>query len=207
MDAYGLPAEMRNLVSELASLPGIGEKNATRLAFHIVFKAPEEKARRLSESVARARAEVSVCGKCFHFASAGKCSVCDNPEREFSTVCVVEQPLDLIAIEKSGGYRGVYHVLHGYISPADGVGPGDLKLRELIKRLDGDRRVKEVILAMSSRVESVATCNFIAEILKKRAVRLGIRVYRLSQGVPAGSEIEHLDRTTIRNAIADRKEI
>ncbi len=207
MNGSGLPAEMKNLVSELASLPGIGEKNATRLAFHIVFKASREKASRLSESIALARKGISACEVCFHFSSGGKCAICHDARRDFSTVCVVEQPLDLIAIEKSGGYKGVYHVLHGFISPIDGIGPGDLKLREFIKRLQTDKRVKEVILATSSRVESVATCNFIADILKKRADKFGIKIYRLSQGVPAGSDIEHLDQTTIRNAIVEKKEI
>ncbi len=208
MNNSGLPAEMRRLVSELASLPGIGEKNATRLAFHIVFKSSREKALRLSESIDLARKGVCICETCFHFSSGGKCAICANPERDFSTVCVVEQPLDLIAIEKSRGYRGVYHVLHGFISPIDGVGPEDLKLRELIMRLQTDGRIKEVILATSSRVESVATCNFITDILKKRADRLGIKkISRLSQGVPAGSEIEYLDQTTLRNAIADRREV
>jgi len=199
---------MRRLVSELASLPGVGEKNATRLAFHIVFKTSEERARSLSESINLARKEVSVCGVCFHFSSGNRCAICTDSGRDFSTVCVVEQPLDLIAIEKSGGYKGAYHVLHGFISPIDGVGPEDLKLRELIRRLQTDRRIKEVILATSSRVESVATCNFIADILKKRADRIGIeKICRLSRGMPAGSEIEHLDQTTIRSAIADRRGI
>ncbi len=208
MDGFGLPAEMRRLVSELASLPGIGERNATRLAFHIVFKSSREKTRRLSESIDLARRGISACETCFHFSSGGRCAICNDPKRDFSTVCVVEQPLDLIAIEKSGGYRGAYHVLHGFISPMDGIGPEHLKLRELIKRLRADGRIKEVILATSSRVESVATCNFIADILKERAERFGIeKISRLSQGVPSGSEIEHLDRTTLRNAIADRKEV
>lgn len=199
---------MRRLVGELSSLPGIGEKNATRLAFHIVFKASPEKARGLSEAIDLARKGLSVCETCFHFSSGGRCAICGNTRRDFSTVCVVEQPLDLIAIEKSGGYRGVYHVLHGFISPMDGVGPGDLKLRELIRRLQTDGRIKEVILATSSRVESEATRNFIADILKKRAARLGIKkISRLSQGVPSGSEIEHLDKTTICNAIAGRREV
>lgn len=207
MDGSGLPAAMTRLVNELASLPGIGEKNAVRLAFHIVFKTPKDKALRLSEAVLLAREQISVCETCFHFSSGRKCSICNFAGRDFSTVCVVEQPLDLIAIEKSGGYKGVYHVLHGFISPIDGIGPEDLKLREFIKRLHGDRRIKEVVLATSSRIESVATSNFIAEILKKRANKLGIKIYRLSHGIPAGSDIEHLDQTTLRNAIADRKEI
>ncbi|QMU56175.1 MAG: recombination protein RecR [Candidatus Mycalebacterium zealandia] len=207
MDGSGLPAAMRRLVSELASLPGIGEKNAIRLAFHIIFKTSKDKALRLSQAVRLARDEICVCETCFHFSSGGKCSICDSAGRDFSTVCVIEQPLDLIAIEQSGGYKGVYHVLHGFISPIDGIGPEDLKLREFIKRLQSDSRIKEVILATSSRIESVATSNFIAEILKKRADKFGIKIYRISQGIPAGSDIEHLDQTTLRNAIADRKEI
>lgn len=194
-------------MGELAALPGIGEKNAVRLAFHIVFKASDERARRLSGAVTAAREAVSVCETCFHFSSANGCAICGDRRRDRSTVCVVEQPLDLIAIEKSGGYRGVYHVLHGFISPIDGVGPEHLKLRELIKRLQSDRGITEVILAMSSRVESVATAGFIAEILKKRLDRTGIKkISRLSHGVPSGSDIEHLDQVTLKNAIADRRE-
>lgn len=198
---------MRNLVAELAALPGIGEKNAVRLAFHIVFKASADRARRLSGAIAAAREAVSVCETCFHFSSAGGCAICGDGRRDQSIVCVVEQPLDLIAIEKSGGYRGVYHVLHGFISPIDGVGPEHLKLRELIKRLQTDRGITEVILAMSSRVESVATAGFIAEILKKRMDRTGLKkISRLSHGVPSGSDIEHLDQVTLKNAIADRRD-
>lgn len=207
METSGLPAEIKNLVNELAALPGIGEKNAVRLAFHIVFKSSPERTHRLSESIRTAREAVSVCTKCFHFSSAGRCPICDDTGRDASTICVVEQPLDLIAIEKSGGYKGLYHVLHGFISPIDGVGPEDLKLREFLRRLQSDRRIKEVILATSSRVESVATCNFIAQILKKNSDKLGVqKISRLSQGIPSGSEIEHLDQTTLKNAIADRRE-
>ena len=175
MKQTGLPESISRLISELAKLPGIGEKNATRLAFHI-FRSPKV----YSENLAQA--------------------ICSDPDRDNMSICVVEEPLDQLAIEKSKEFRGRYHVLHGVISPIEGIGPEDLRIKELISRLEREG-VTEVIVATNPSVEGEATALYLSKLIKP----LGIEVSRIAHGIPMGGDIEYIDEITLGKAIRDRK--
>ncbi|HVY56154.1 MAG TPA: recombination mediator RecR [Thermodesulfobacteriota bacterium] len=195
----GIPESIARLINELSKLPGIGEKNATRLAFHI-FRSPRQSAENLSKAIIDANTKVVLCGTCFNFAAESPCEICRDRERDHSVICVTEEPLDLLAIERSREFKGVYHILHGVISPIEGVGPEDLKIKELIQRL-GAGVVNEVIIATNPSVEGEATALYLSRLIKP----MGIRVSRIAHGIPMGGDIEYIDEITLSNAIRDRK--
>ena len=197
----GLPGPISRLIAELAKLPGIGEKNATRLAFHI-FRSPEVYARNLADAISGAKSEVATCEVCFNFSAGRKCSICADPSRDPGTICVVEESLDLIAIERSGEFRGRYHVLHGAISPLEGVGPEDLRVGELVGRVRAED-VGEIIIATGTSVEGEATAVYLSRIIKP----LGTKTSRIAYGIPVGGNIEFIDELTLGKALRNRKEM
>jgi len=192
---------INNLIDELAALPGIGSKSAERLAFYLV-NMPEARVKRLTETITQAKAHVCYCRDCCNLTDQEVCPICANPKRDHSTIMVVENPRDLAAYEKTGRYEGVYHVLHGAISPMLGIGPDDIRIKELIKRLEGDT-VKEVILATNSSLEGETTEMYISKLIKPS----GIRVTRIASGVPVGGDLENIDEVTLLRALEGRMEI
>ena len=188
------------LVAELGKLPGVGEKTAARLAFHIL-RAPPEDAAALAAAITEMRAKVSFCSVCWDFTEQDPCPICRDARRDSSLVCVVAQPQDVLAIERAGGYRGRYHVLHGVLSPLDGIGPGDLRVAELVKRCGVE--IKEVIIATNPSVEGETTAVYLAKLLQP----LGVRCSRIATGVPMGGELEYADRLTLSRAIHGRREM
>ena len=191
------------LVQQLAKLPGIGEKTAARLAFHILRAAPEDAAA-LAAANTDVKQKIRFCGVCCDLTEADPCAVCADARREAGLVCVVSQPQDVVAIERTGGYRGRYHVLHGLLSPLDGIGPEDLRVAELLRRCsDAAQSVTEVILATSSTVEGEATAVYLAKLLRP----LGLRTSRIATGVPMGGELEYADQLTLVRAIDGRREM
>ncbi len=193
---------IRRLVQELARLPGIGEKTATRLAFHLI-RSNRQQIRDLAQALLDATDKIRLCSICMNMTEADPCSMCTDPRREAETICVVATPSDLIAIDRGGHFRGRYHVLHGLLSPLEGIGPDDLRLAELIRRLGGAAeaaQVREVILATSPSVDGEATAMYIARTIKP----LGIRVSRIATGLPVGGELEYSDQATIARALAGR---
>lgn len=197
----GIPESIARLINELSKLPGIGEKNATRLAFHI-FRSSRESAENLSKAITDAKTKVVLCETCFNFATESPCELCRDEERDHTIICVVEEPLDLLAIERSREFKGVYHILHGVISPIDGVGPEDLRIKELIRRL-GSGRTKEIIIATNPSVEGEATALYLSRLVKP----MGIGVSRIAHGIPMGGDIEYIDEITLSKAIRDRRYI
>jgi recombination protein RecR len=198
MNLYG--GRVNKLIEELESLPGIGSKSAQRLAFYLIGL-PEEKVNRIANTMIEARQNVRYCSVCCTLTDKETCPVCSNPGRDRSTIMVVESPRDLAAYEKTGRYEGVYHVLHGVISPMLGIGPSDIKLKELIKRLEGD--VKEVIIATNSSLEGETTAMYISKLIKPT----GIKVTRLASGVPVGGDLEYIDEVTLFRALEGRVEL
>lgn len=191
------------LIHRLSRLPGIGEKSATRLAFHIL-RAPEAHARELAQAILEVREKVRLCSICCNLTEQDPCELCASARRDVHTVCVVGQPTDLIAIERGGSYRGRYHVLHGVLSPLDGVGPDDLRIAELVRRMQpGDDAITEVILATAPSVEGEATAMYLARLLKP----LGVKVTRIASGVPIGGELEYVDQVTLTRALDSRREV
>lgn len=193
--------QISSLIAELSSLPGIGAKSAQRLAFHIL-NMPLRDVEMLSETIKNARANVRFCKECFTLTDQDVCPICSNPKRKKSTIMVVEETRDLAAYEKTGKYEGVYHVLHGAISPMQGVGPSDIKLKELIKRLESDE-VKEVIIATNSSLEGETTAMYISKLIKPT----GIKVTRIASGVPVGGDLEYVDEVTLFRALEGRTEL
>jgi len=189
------------LVFELAKLPGIGEKTATRLAYYIL-KQEEGFARGLSEAILAAKQKIGLCSECATFTDQEVCPICANSERNAEVLCVVERPSDVLTLEQSGTHKGLYHVLHGVLSPLDGVGPDDLKIRELLLRLQ-KLPVKEVILAMNPTVEGEATGLYLGRLIKPA----GIRVTQLAHGIPVGGQLEYTDRQTLGRALQNRVEV
>lgn len=193
------------LIFELSKLPGIGEKTATRLAY-FVLKQDESYAKSLAEALLAAKAKVGLCSLCYTFTDTDPCRICASiaTGRDGSTICVVERPSDMNSIELSGTYRGVYHVLHGALSPLDGIGPDELKIRELMERLRSSvAPIREVILAMNPSVEGDATALYLTRLIRP----LGIRVTQLAHGIPMGGQLEYTDRQTIGKAIENRMEM
>lgn len=191
------------LVQQLAKLPGIGEKTATRLAF-FVLRAPPNYARELAAALLDVKERIRLCSSCMNLTESDPCAICQDHKRDETILCVVAHPTDLMAIERTAGFRGRYHVLHGVLSPLDGVGPDDLRLRELLERLGKPgSQVREVIVATSPNVEGEATALYLAKILKP----LDIRVTRIASGVPMGGELEYADGATIHRALEGRREI
>jgi recombination protein RecR len=203
---------LENLIDELARLPSIGRKTAQRLALHIL-KAPREEAARLAEAILLVKDRVGFCSLCGNYAEQDPCPLCSDPRRDHGLVCVVEQPVDVLAIENTASYRGIYHVLRGVLSPLDGTGPDDLRVRELLTRLNGaaggsgaggeGAAVREVILATNPTVNGEATAMYLQKLLQP----LGIRTTRIARGVPVGSDLEYSDIVTLARALEGRKEM
>jgi recombination protein RecR len=187
------------LIDELARLPGIGPKSASRLAYYIL-RAPREQALGLAEAVLEVKDKVILCSICFNITDTDPCAVCTDASREQDIICVVEEPLDVLALERTGEYRGLYHVLHGAISPVDGVGPDRLKIRELIDRV-GQQRPREVILATNPNIEGDATAMYVARQLQDS----GVAVSRPASGLPVGGDLEYADEVTLGRALSGRK--
>ena len=188
------------VIAELGHLPGIGQKSAQRLAFHIIHM-PEEQVRELSTVLLEARTSARFCRECFTLTDSDVCPICASDKRDHRTIMVVENTRDLVAYERTGQYNGVYHVLQGAISPMLGVGPGDIRLKELMVRLQGD--VDEVIIATNSTLEGEATAMYISKLLRDT----GIRVTRIASGVPVGGDLEYIDEVTLLKALENRKEL
>jgi len=191
------------LVQCLSRLPGIGEKTATRLAFHLV-RASDEEARDLASALIEVTEEIRLCSVCANLTQADPCHTCSDVRRDSGLICVVSSPSDVVAIDKSGDFRGTFHVLHGLLSPLDGIGPNDLRIAELVRRLqfdsDGESLVQEVIIATNASVEGEATAMYMARMIKP----LGVKVTRIASGIPVGGELEYTDRATIARAMSGR---
>ncbi|MGB9722448.1 MAG: recombination mediator RecR [Chloroflexia bacterium] len=196
-----LPRPVARLVEELVRLPGIGPKSASRLAYYLL-RAPEEEARALAEAILEMKRRILLCSRCFNITETDPCPICADEERDRSRICVVEQPLDVIALERTGRYRGLYHVLHGAISPVEGIGPEDLRIRELLTRVRL-QPVEEVILATNPNLEGDATAMYLAQHL----IPLGVRVTRLAHGLPMGGDLEYADEVTLSRALEGRREM
>ena len=192
---------MQSLVDELGRLPGIGPKSAQRIAFYLLKAAPED-AKRLARAVVEAKERVSWCRRCFNFAEGELCVYCRDDRRDSTLLCVVEEPRDIVAVERTQEYRGRYHVLLGAISPIEGIGPDQLKVKELLARVD-DEGVKEVILATNPNTEGEATAMYLARVLKP----LGVRVTRIASGLPVGGDLEYADEVTLGRALEGRREV
>lgn len=194
---------IKRLVQCLSRLPGVGEKTATRLAFHLL-RGPEAHARELATALVDVVDKIRLCSVCMDLTEDDPCPRCTDPRREPGTICVVASPSDLVAIDRAGEFRGRYHVLHGLLAPLDGVGPEDLRIAELVRRLgtrdDGEPEVTEVIVATSASVEGEATAMYLARVLKP----LGVAVTRIASGIPVGGELEYSDQATIARALAGR---
>jgi recombination protein RecR len=189
------------LVCELGKLPGIGEKTAARLAFHIL-RAPVEDAVALADAIRDLRDKMRLCSTCWDFTEADPCALCSDERREAGLLCVVAHPQDVLAIERTGGYRGRYHVLHGVLSPLEGIGPDDLRIAELVRRC-GSGDIREVIVATNPSVEGETTAIYLAKLIRP----LGPRMSRIATGVPMGGELEYADRLTLARAIDGRRDL
>ena len=198
MDIYS--GHMNKLIEQLSRLPGVGAKSAQRLAFHII-NMPKEEVEGLASAMTDAKAHIKYCKECFTLTDDEICPICANEKRDHSTIMVVEQTRDMAAYEKTGKYEGVYHVLHGAISPMLGIGPSDIKLKELMKRLEGE--VQEVIIATNSSLEGETTAMYISRLIKPT----GIKVTRIASGVPVGGDLEYIDEVTLLRALDGRTEL
>ena len=198
MDIYS--SHVNKLIEQLSRLPGVGAKSAQRLAFHII-NMPKEEVEGLASTITDAKANVRYCKECFTLTDDEICPICSNPKRDHSVIMVVENTRDLAAYEKTGKYEGVYHVLHGAISPMLGIGPADIKLKELMKRLEGD--VTEVIIATNSSLEGETTAMYISRLIKPT----GIKVTRIASGVPVGGDLEYIDEVTLLRALEGRTDL
>jgi recombination protein RecR len=189
------------VVDELSRLPGIGPKTAQRLTYHLL-RAPAEQAEALAEAIIDLKRNVVLCTNCFNITERNPCEVCSDPHREAGRICVVEEPLDVVAIDRTGQYRGQYHVLHGALSPIEGIGPEELKIRELLQRLEPGT-VEEIILATNPNLEGDATAMYLTRLIQP----LGIKVTRLARGLPVGGDLEYADEITLSNALAGRSQV
>jgi recombination protein RecR len=198
MPAY--PAPLARLIAQLTKLPGIGEKTATRLALFL-FRAPSDLAESLTASILEVKRQIGFCSICFNLTDEDPCAICRDPSREVGSLCVVEEVGDLLALEKAGAFRGRYHVLQGVLAPLDGIGPDNLRIKELLTRLDRNP-VGEVILALNPSAEGEATAAYLAGLLKNR----GTRVSRIAQGVPMGGDLKYIDAVTLKRALEGRRE-
>ena len=194
-------APLANLIEHFRALPGIGQKTAVRLAYH-VLDMDAAAAKSLAGAILEAKEKIGYCSTCFNLSDRNPCAICDDEERDHSVICVVEQPQDVAAMERMHEYKGVYHVLHGALSPLEGVGPDDLRIKELLTRLY-DTNVKEIIMATNPNVEGEATAMYIAKLLKPS----GIKVTRIAHGLPIGGDLEYADEVTLAKAMENRREI
>ena len=195
------PKPIMRLIEELSRLPGIGPKTASRLAYFLL-RSPTEQVLALAEAVQQLKERTVLCSVCFNIAETSPCSICSDPNRDQTQICVVEEPLDVLALERTRQYHGLYHVLHGAISPVDGIGPEELKIRELLGRVR-NRTVHEILLATNPNLEGEATAMYIA----RQIHPLGIRVTRLARGLPIGGDLEYADQMTLAQALEGRREI
>ena len=189
---------LSRLIQELSRLPGIGEKTASRLALHIL-RSPRESAESLSRAILEVKEKIRLCSRCFNLTDQDLCRICQDAKRNQEVVCVVSGPEDLMALERSGGYQGLYHVLHGVLSPLEGIGPQDLRLEELLSRLRGGT-IQEVILATNPSVEGEATAQYLSQVIKP----LGVRVTRIARGVPMGGDLQYIDQVTLTKSLENR---
>ena len=190
---------LANLYEQLRRLPGVGSKTAMRLAYHIIDM-PESEVQLLAEALSSAKKSIHYCSQCYNLTDGEKCAICSDPSRDHFTICVVEQPQDIAAMERSHGYNGLYHVLHGVLSPLDGIGPDRLKIRELFQRLQHES-ISEIIIATNSDVEGEATATYLAQLLKP----IGITVSRIAHGLPMGGDLEYADEVTLSKALENRR--
>lgn len=197
--AYAAPVQ--DLIDELGRLPGVGPKSAQRIAFHLL-KLPKEDALRLAKAIGDAKDRVAWCTRCFNLSEGDLCGICDDDRRDGATLCVVEEPKDLVAVEKTGEYRGRYHVLQGAISPIEGVGPDQLRVKELLIRLDPEG-VTEVILCTNPNIEGEATAMYLGRLLTP----LGLKVTRIASGLPVGGDLEYADELTLGRALEGRRDV
>ena len=196
-----LPAPLARLIQELVKLPGIGEKTATRLAFHFL-RTDRRDVDALAEALVKMREGTRLCSVCLGLTADDPCALCSDPQRDAGAICVVERPADLIALERSGQFKGRYHVLHGCLAPLDGVGPDELRITELLRRLE-DGSVREVVIATNPTVEGEATALYLSRLIKP----LGVRVTRIAHGLPMGADVEYADMMTLGKALEGRREM
>ena len=196
-----IAAPVAALIEEFSKLPGVGVKTAQRLTF-FVLRSPTDQARRLAEAIMRVKESIIYCSRCFNITETDPCLICSNPSRDQDVICVVEEPLDVLALEKTGVYKGLYHVLHGAISPVDGVGPKDLRIDELLQRA-GSGSVREIILATNPNFEGEYTANYILKELKP----FNVRVTGLARGLPNGGDLEYADEGTLGRALDGRRDL
>lgn len=192
---------VQDLIDELGRLPGVGPKSAQRIAFHLL-KLPKEDALRLSKAIGEAKDRVTWCHRCFNLSEGELCGICSDDRRDATTICVVEDPKDLVAVEKTGEYRGRYHVLHGAISPIEGIGPDQIRVKELLARLDPEG-IAEVILCTNPNIEGEATAMYLGRLLAP----LGLKVTRIASGLPVGGDLEYADELTLGRALEGRREL
>jgi recombination protein RecR len=194
------PGPIQRLITELSRLPGVGQRTAQRLAFH-VLRADDSDAFALADAIREVKERVGLCEVCFNLAEESRCGVCQDERRDRSLICVVEEPSDVIPIERTGEYRGLYHVLGGALSPIDGVDPGDLRIDELVRRVD-DGEVSEVVLATNPTTTGEATAHHVADLLRDR-----VTITRLASGLPVGADLEHADEVTLGRALSGRQSV
>jgi recombination protein RecR len=192
---------LARLYEQLRRLPGIGSKTAMRLAYHVLDMSKSD-VEELAQALVNAKATIHYCSRCFNLCDSDLCEICQDEKRDQSIICVVEQPQDLMAMEKTQGFKGVYHVLHGVLSPLDGIGPEELKIKELLYRLQGGK-VREIIVATNSDVEGEATAAYLAQLIKP----LGIKVSRIAHGLPIGGDLEYADEITLYKALENRRDM
>lgn len=195
------PLSVLNLIKNITKLPGVGEKTAERYAMHIL-RSSQKEAEQLASNILDMKQKVRICSKCFALSETEICHICSNPSRNNSLLCVTEQPADMVAIEKSGAFNGLYHILSGVLSPINGIGPDDIKIRELIKRID-EGKITEVVIATSTSIEGEATASYIAQCLSKYPAK----VTRIASGVPIGGDLKYVDQLTLRKAMETRHAI
>jgi recombination protein RecR len=199
MAVYAAPVQ--ELIDELGRLPGVGPKSAQRIAFHLL-KLPRDDALRLARSITEVKDRVAFCTRCFNIAEGDQCEICSDPRRDTNVVCVVEEPRDIVAVEKTGEFRGRYHVLQGAISPIEGIGPDQLRVKELLDRLDTED-ITELILCTNPNIEGEATAMYLGRLLKP----LGVKVTRIASGLPVGGDLEYADELTLGRALEGRREV
>ena len=189
------------LIEEFSKLPGVGPKSAQRLTYYLLRASPED-AQALAQAILEVKEKIILCSLCQNITDADPCAICRNDQRDQDSICVVEEPLDILALERTGSYKGLYHVLHGVISPMDGIGPDDLKVRELLARLKTGQ-VQEVIMATNPNLEGEATAMYLTRLIAP----LGLKVTRLARGLPMGADLEYADNVTLARAIEGRQEV
>jgi recombination protein RecR len=196
------PRAVTRLIEEFHRLPGVGPKTAQRLTFYLL-RAPKEQAQSLAEALVQLKDRIVTCSICANIAEENPCAICRDESRDRSIVCVVEEPLDVLAIERTREYHGLYHVLHGAISPVEGIGPEDLRIQELLNRIQRDSTVKEIVLATNPNLEGEATAMYLERLIKP----LGIKLTRLARGLPVGGDLEYADEVTLTRALEGRREV